>query len=533
MNLQTYPAPSRRSVLLADHGVVATGQPLAAQAGLGMLLAGGNAVDAAIATAAALTVLEPNSNGLGSDAFALVWDGQRLHGLNGSGRWPQAMSAAALREAGHTAVPNWGWSGVTVPGAVDVWHTLHERFGRLPIDRVLAPAIDYAEQGFPVSPVVATMWRQAFDTYGTSTDPALTGWRQTFTRQGQTPEAGQRWISPGHARGLKLLADHGLRDFYQGQIAEELVNYSRHTGGRLSRDDLADHHSEWVEPISIRYRDCEVWEIPPNGQGIAALIALGLIDGSLAEHDYLSVDHWHRQIEAMKLGFADGYRYVADPAHSEVPAAGLLDPAYLAERRRLIGDTARQPEPGRPPSGGTVYLCAADRAGMMVSFIQSNYMGFGSGVVVPDLGLSLQNRGAGFTLQQGHPNEAAPGKRPRHTILPGFLTRNGQALGPFGVMGGEMQPQGHLQVVSAMLDYGLNPQAALDAPRWQLGGGLEVRVEPETPTGLIDALRAKGHQITVADHRYDFGRGQIIVRLDNGSYAAGSEPRTDGAAVGW
>ena len=527
-----YPFRPGRSAVVAENGVVATSQPLAAQAGLEMLQRGGSAVDAAIATAAALTIVEPCSNGLGSDAFALVWAGGELHGLNGSGRWPRALSAQHFRDQGLDAVPERGWPGVSVPGAVDSWRALHERFGKLEFAELLAPAIRYAG-GYPVSPVVSVMWARAYDILAPITAPGVANWAPVFAPAGRAPRVGERFASECIARGLQAIAERGPRDMYDGQIAEALVAYARATGGWLDADDLASHRSEWVAPISQRYNGHEVWEIPPNGQGIAALMALGMVEGTgHADAPYLSADSWHPQIEAMKLAFADAYRYVADPALADVPAAGMLDPNYLAERAALIGEEARAPEPGTPPKGGTVYLCTADGDGQMVSFIQSNYMGFGSGVVEPQFGISLQNRGAGFVLEEGHLNEGQPGKRPRHTIIPAFLTRDGEPVGPFGVMGGEMQPQGHLQVVHSMVDRGMNPQAALDAPRWQVEGNT-VAVEPGTPEEVVAGLRERGHHVVVREDSYSFGRGQAIVRLPSGAYAAGSEPRADGAAVGF
>jgi gamma-glutamyltranspeptidase/glutathione hydrolase len=534
MNLNNYPYASKRMPVLADNGAVATTQPLAAQAGLKALQNGGSAVDAAIATAAALTVLEPTSNGIGSDAFAIVWDGNKLQGMNASGRWPSKSSASSLREQGFDAVPERGWSSVTVPGAPAAWEDLHQRFGRLEMRDLLQWAIFYADSGFPVSPVIARLWNEASTLFLVPNRPEFDGWRQTFAPDGRSPRAGERFFSAGHAWTLKTLAARGMRDFYQGEVAERISVYAKASGADLTADDLAAHRSEWVEPISTAYGDCRVWEIPPNGQGIAALIALAILDQmDLHEHDHASAPLWHLQIEAMKLGFADAYRYVADPRCAEVPVNGLLDDAYISSRRALIGDQARLPEAGRPPTGGTVYLCAADRDGMMVSYIQSNYMGFGSGVVVPETGISLQNRGAGFTLEPGHRNEAAGGKRPRHTILPGFLTRNGDAVGPFGVMAGEMQPQGHLQVISGMLDHDLNPQAVLDAPRWRIRDGLQVNVEPGMDPGVMAGLQALGHRVVMAPNSYSFGRGQIIERRENGVYVAASEPRADGAAVGY
>ena len=533
MSLDTCDYPSRRSTVLAIGGMVATSQPLAAQAGLAVLQSGGNAVDAALAAAITLTVVEPTSNGIGSDAFAIVWDGGKLHGLNASGPAPRALSAEALRAAGHTTFPERGWMGVSVPGAPDAWGVLHERFGRAPFESLFTAAIRYAEEGFPVSPVVSRLWRHADPVFTGTGDPALDEWARVFTAGGRTPDAGEVWRSAGHAATLRRLASEGPRDFYEGALAERIADHAKATGGLLDGDDLAAFHSEWVEPISVAYRDHEVWEIPPNGQGIAALQALGIVEGTaMHEAPQGSAGSWHYQIEAMKLAFADAYRYVADPRRADVPVGGMLDAGYLASRRALIGEHAQTYGPGRPPRGGTVYLCTADRDGTMVSYIQSNYMGFGSGVVVPETGIALQNRAAGFTLEPGHRNEAAGGKRPRHTILPGFLTRGGVPVGPFGVMGGEMQPQGHLQVVSSMLDYGLDPQAALDVPRWR-AAPVGVVLEPEVGGAVVDGLRRRGHRIAVAPDRLDFGRGQIIRRLESGVYAGGTEPRADGAVAAW
>ena len=534
MDLSAYPHASRRMPVFADHGVVATSQPLAAQAGLRMLQQGGNAVDAALATAIALTVVEPTSNGIGSDTFALVWDGESLSGLNGSGRSAQALSAEALRDQGHTAMPEFGWPAVTVPGAPAAWEALHERYAKLPLEVIMAPAIGYARDGFGVTPTIADKWGEAANNYLHNQDPALAQWGVTFTNKGKTPAVGERWQCLQQVKGLETLLAKGLRDFYTGEIAERIVNYAQQTGGLISGQDLAAHSSQWVEPISASYGEYEVWEIPPNGQGIAALMALRIMrEVDAGRHPRLSADSWHVQIEAMKLAFADVYRVVADPEHVTVPVATMLSDAYLQSRAQLLGDRAMLPAAGLDNHSDTVYLCTADRDGMMVSLIQSNYQGFGSGVVIPEVGISMQNRGACFSLEAGHLNEAAGGKRPRHTIIPGFLTRQGRPMGPFGVMGGEMQPQGHLQVVSAMVDYDLNPQAALDAPRWQVTGGLGVSIESEVPADVIEELSRRGHQITVVTDRTGFGRGQIIRRLDNGIYVAGSEPRADGAAVGW
>lgn len=534
MNFQNYPFASQRMPVMAYNGMVATSQPLAAQAGLQMLQNGGNAVDAAVAAAAALTVLEPTSNGLGSDAFALVWDGHKLHGLNGSGRSPQALNADLIQAQGHTTFPSDGWLPVTVPGAPAAWGDLSQRFGRLELAQILAPAIAYASDGYPVSPIVAENWALATERFLPLKDPAVREWEAVFAPGGKTPQAGQRWASPGHANTLKTLAERDVRDFYEGQLAEKISNFATATGGLLTINDLANHQSQWVEPIGVGYRGYEVWEIPPNGQGLTALIALALLEGfDLAASPHGSEESLHLQIEAIKLAFADAARYIADPDHANVPVAGLLDPDYIAARRTLIGPEARLPEAGEPAQGGTVYLCAVDRDGMMVSYIQSNYQGFGSGVVVPETGIALQNRGACFSLEPGHPNEAAGGKRPYHTIIPAFLTRDRQPIGPFGVMGGFMQPQGHTQVVVGTVDYGLNPQAVLDAPRWCFSNGLAVDLEYGIPEHVVRSLAARGHQINLPIQRGVFGRGQIIWRLDDGVYIAGSDMRTDGGAVGW
>ena len=535
MSLNTHDDLSRRrSAVLAAGGMVATSQPLAAQAGLAILQSGGNAVDAALAAAVALTVVEPTSNGIGSDAFAIVWDGGKLHGLNASGPAPRALSADALRAAGYSTFPERGWTSVSVPGAPDAWGMLHERFGRAPFESLFTAAIRYAEDGFPVSPVVSRLWRRAGPVFIDTGDPALDEWAGVFAPGGRTPAEGEVWRSAGHAATLRRIASEGPRDFYEGALAARIAECAKAAGGPLDGDDLAAFHGEWVAPVSIAYRDHEVWEIPPNGQGIAALQALGIVEGTpMHEAPHGSAESWHYQIEAMKLAFADAYRYVADPRVADVPAGGMVDAGYLASRRALIGERAQTFGPGQPPGGGTVYLCAADRDGMMVSYIQSNYMGFGSGVVVPGTGISLQNRAAGFTLEPGHRNEAAGGKRPRHTIIPAFLTRGGAPVGPFGVMGGEMQPQGHLQVVSSMLDHGFDPQSALDAPRWRVMPD-GVALEPEAAgSGVAEGLARRGHRVAIAPDRLDFGRGQIIRRLESGVYAGGTEPRADGTVAAW
>ncbi|MEZ5657656.1 MAG: gamma-glutamyltransferase family protein [Burkholderiaceae bacterium] len=513
--------------------VVATSQPLAAQAGLHILRRGGNAVDAAIAAAAAITLTEPVSNGLGSDCFAILWDGQQLHGLNSSGVAPAAWSAAYFADRHGGRIPLRGVDTVTVPGAVAGWHALHQRFGRLGFGDCLAPAIELAERGFAVAPMVRQKWAAQVDELRTQP-----GFAEVFMPHGRAPEIGERIRMPGAARTLRALAERGARDYYEGEIAERLVAWLRAQGAAHTQSDFAAYQPEWVGTISRRYRGYDVHEIPPNGQGIAALMALGMLEHfDLADLDPDSVACRHLQIEAMKAAFADVYRYVADArAMTEVTAADLLDDAYLAARARLI-DPKRATDfgHGRPPAGGTIYMSAADESGMMISFIQSNYMGFGSGVVMPELGISLQNRGQGFSLDPDSVNLVAPGKRPFHTIIPGFLMRDGAPQMSFGVMGGNMQPQGHVQTLVRMIDHGQNPQAACDAPRWKVNRGLSVDLEDAVPQAVKQDLLAMGHQIEpVIDSYMDFGSGQFIWRLSDDredGYVAASDSRRDGHAA--
>ncbi len=523
-----FPYPSRRLPLLARN-VVATSQPLAAQAGLSMMLRGGNAVDAALASAIALTVVEPVSNGVGSDAFAMVWDGTTLHGLNASGRSPQAWTPA--RFAGRREMPENGWDTVTVPGAVSAWAALSARFGRLPFATLFGPAIAYARHGFPVSPVVALKWRNQVSSFVDQP-----GFAEAFLPNGRAPAPGETFALPALAQTLEAIAATRGEAFYRGALAEALVAHAAAHGGAMSRADLDAQAVEWVTPISADYRGYTLHELPPNGQGIAALVALGILGRhDVAAHAVDSAPSLHLQIEAMKLAFADVYRHVADPSAMAADVPSLLDVEYLAQRAREIDpDRARPPSPGRLPGGGTVYLTAADADGMMVSYIQSNYGGFGSGVVVPGTGISLQNRGSGFTLERGHPNEVAPGKRPFHTIIPAFVTRDGAPVMSFGVMGGAMQPQGHVQIMVRLADYRQNPQTACDAPRWRVRDGDGVEFEPGVGGETIGHLMRLGHRAVPGDGAsyFDFGAGQFIYRLADG-YLAASDPRRDGQAVGF
>lgn len=526
--------PAVRLPLFARN-IVSTSQPLASQAGVRMLLKGGSAVDAAIATAAALTIVEPVSNGLGSDAFAIVWDGEKLHGLNSSGVSPAAWDLAYFARKHGGVIPQRGWDSVTVPGAVAGWVALHGRFGKLPFADLLEPAIELAERGYAVSPVVQQKW--AAQTPILKDQP---GFAQAFLPRGRAPHIGERFEFPDAARTLHRIAQTTGRDFYEGETAERIAAFATGNDAAMTVADLRGYTPEWVEPISMDYRGYTLHEIPPNGQGIAALMALGILSNfELPSMAVDGVDSRHLQIEAMKAAFADVYRYVGDArSMTKVRATDLLDPAYLAERARLIQrHRATDFAHGMPPTGGTIYLTAADERGMMISFIQSNYMGFGSGVVVPGIGVSLQNRGFGFSVDPQHPNLVEPGKRPFHTIIPAFLTRDGKPQMSFGVMGGNMQPQGHLQTLLRMIDHRQNPQAACDAPRWKVNKGLSVDVEASMEPDVVQALRDRGHLLeSIADPYMDFGAGQFIWRQSDDlrdGYVAASDSRRDGCAVGF
>jgi len=526
-NFQPY--PSNRYCVTARNGMVASGSNLATAAGLEVLRKGGNAVDAAVATAAALTVVEPTANGLGSDSFALVWIKDKLYGLNSSGYSPKNITLEkVLEKYPDGKMPTHGWTPVMVPGAVKSWPTLVKRFGKLSLAEDLAPAIRYASEGFPLSPMLSQMWERSTQIFHKRFDgqPEFAEWFRVFTNNGESYHFGDIVRLPDHAKTLKLIAETDADAFYKGEIAKQLVKQSERDGGYFSLEDLSSYESEWVEPIKVNYRGYDVYEIPPNGQGIVALMALNI----LKEFDFTNnenTDTYHKQLEAIKIAFADAKYYVTDPKDMKVTAAQLLDPAYGAMRAREITDTAGMPLHSDPAKSGTVYLCTADGEGNMVSYIQSNYMGFGSGIVVEGYGVSLQNRGADFSLNPEDANALKPHKKSYHTIIPGFLAQGNKPVGPFGVMGGYMQPQGHVQVVMNMVDFHMNPQMALDAPRWQWYEGKRVEVEPHFNNAIVQALARKGHQISIANNGLPFGRGQIIVRLDNGVLVGGCESRTD------
>lgn len=568
---QNYRYPSRRELVYARKGMVCTSQPLAAQAGLDTLKAGGNAVDAAVATAAAMTVLEPTSNGLGSDAFALVWleEKKELLGLNASGRAPKGITAELVKAQGYQEMPQRGWIPVMVPGAPSAWAELTKKYGKRTLRENLEPAIRYAKEGYAVTPTIAKLWNSGYGIFDgirraaeqfSGLAAGLSGemhaetaeelcsegsakkaawvepWFAHFAPEGRAPQAGEVWRSEDMARSLELIGESWAEEYYRGGLAEKMDAFSRETGGYLRKEDLAAYWCEWVKPIHVKYRGYDAWEIPPNGDGIIALMALNILKNFTFEAGYdsrQSAENCHKQLEAMKMAFADGTRYVADRRYMKVTEEELLAPEYGAARAACIGDTARLPEYGDPKSGGTIYLCTADSDGNMVSFIQSNYSGFGSGVVIPGTGISLQNRGYNFSLDETSVNFLEPGKKSFHTIIPGFLTKDGEAVGPFGVMGAFMQPQGHVQVLMNMIDFGLNPQEALDAPRWQWIKGKKVQLEPSFPQETAGKLAEMGHETEAASDSSSFGRGEMILKLGNGVYCGAAEPRAAGTVAAW
>jgi gamma-glutamyltranspeptidase / glutathione hydrolase len=530
---------------------VSTSHPLAAQAGLRMLWKGGNAVDAAIAAAAAMTICEPVSNGLGSDAFAILWDGKELHGLNSSGHAPASWTVEHFaRKYGADAKtpPKRGFDSATVPGAVGAWVALSERFGKLPFADLLEPAIEIAERGYLMPVVVQQKWAAATPELG-----HMPGFAESFLPWGRAPKVGELFQFKAAARGLRKIAQTKGQAFYGGEIAQAIEKFAAVNGGSVTAHDYSMFKPEWVRPIGKDYHGYTLHEIPPNGQGIAALMALGILKNfDVRELPVDGVDSQHLQIEAMKLAFADVYRYVSDRRTMEVTPEQMLDDGYLASRAKLIDmKRAQDFKCGNPVKGGTIYLTAADENGMMISFIQSNYMGFGSGCVEPTFGISLQNRGHGFSLQPG-PNQVAPGKRPFQTIIPAFLTKplgqpgtgtngltvtNVEPVMSFGVMGGNMQPQGHMQTLVRMLDYKQAPQVACDAPRWRFNAGVNINVEHQMDQQTVAALQARGHQVDVINDSYqDFGAGQFIMRAGDPKvegYQCASDPRRDGQVAGF
>lgn len=519
------PYPSARSPV-SGRNAVATSQPLAVQAGIRVLRAGGNAVDAAIATAITLAVVEPNNNGLGGDAFAQVWDGRRLHGINGSGRAPMAWTPD--RFAGRAAMPSKGGDAVTVPGAVSVWRALSDRFGRLPFASLFEDALHYAEAGFHVGPKTAFFWGllpRQFANY-----PEFLA---HFCPGGRAPQAGERFVPGGLASTLRRIAADGGDSYYRGELGERIAAAAAAHGGGLAAADMAAHEPLWVEPLSVAFADARLHELPPNGQGLGALIAAGVLarlDSGRFPLD--SADAVHLQIEASRIGIRHAFSHVADPDHLLRNPAELLTPAYLDTLAADVSMQHADPQPLQmPTSPDTVYLCCADADGMAVSFIQSNYRGFGAGVMVPGTGIALQNRGEGFSLAPGHPNQVGPGKRPYHTIIPGFATRDDEALLAFGVMGGHMQHQGHLQMLERIVLRGQNPQAASDAPRWHIREDGRVALESGFAPQVAAELERRGHAVEWEDAEHVFGGAQLIMRLNDGGWCAGSDHRKEGHAA--
>ncbi len=532
-----------RSEVIAQHGMACTSQPLATQVALDILKAGGNAVDAAIAANALLGLVEPVSNGIGGDLFAIVWDAEteQLYGLNASGRSPRSLTLEYFKENGYEKIPYYGPLPVSVPGCVDGWFELHGKFGTMEMDQILLPAIDYAREGFPVSEVIAYYWER--------NAKALSGYpnvAEVFMPGGEAPAKGEIFRNPSLANTLEKIAEGGRDAFYKGEIARTIDAFMKEQGGFLSYEDLAGHRSEWVEPVGTSYRGFDIWELPPNGQGIAALQILNILEGyDIVAMGFGSPEYIHHFVEAKKLAFEDRARYYADPDFNDIPVDELISKEYAEQRRALIDPAraSRQLPAGDPEKGNTIYMTVADKEGNMVSLIQSNYLGMGSGMCPPGLGFILQNRGELFTLEEGHFNVYEPGKRPFHTIIPAFITKDGEPFMSFGVMGGAMQPQGHAQIVINMIDFGMNLQEAGDAPRIRHSGssqptgqemtdGGTVYLESGIPYKTIREMTRMGHtiQYTVGG----FGGYQAILKdPENGVYYGASESRKDGQAAGY
>ena len=534
-----YAYPSHRTVVYARHAMACTSVPLGAQIGLDVMKAGGNAVDAAVAMAAAMPLLEPTGNGLGADCFALVWieKEKKLYGLNASGAAPMALSAAKVRELGFAEMPKAGWLPTMVPGAPAGWAALNRRFGTKSLPELFAPAVSYAREGCPVPVTVAKQWEKDARRIAAAMEqnpaPHAYWWKSFMKEDGSPYAAGDLFRRAEYADTLEELGETGCESYYRGPLMEKIVSFSRETGGYFAREDFQNYYPKWVEPITADYKGYTVCEIPPNGHGITVLMALNILKGLELSAEKDCADTYHKILESIKLAFADTRTYVADPRYMRTRVEDLLSEEYAARRRALISDRALLPQAGDPSCGGTIYLCTADPFGNMVSFIQSNYTTFGAGVAIPGTGISLQNRGANFSLDEGSDNCLAGGKKSYHTIIPGFLLKEGEAVGPFGVMGAFMQPQGHVQVVVNMVDYHMNPQEALDAPRMQWTGGKHIQLEREVPAHIGLKLARMGHEVEILNSNITMGRGQIIWKTDNGLYVGGTEPRCDGAVAAW
>ena len=533
-----YSFASHRNIVYAKKGMACSTSPIASQVGLDILKSGGNAMDAAIAMATTLPLVEPTGNGLGSDCFALVWSekDQKLFGLDGSGVAPMALSAEKVKEAGYTAVPMNGWLPTMVPGAPSAWAELRRRFGTKSMAELMAPAIQYARDGFCIPVNVYKQWKAEVVrfTAAAEKEPEVFGpWLKYFTKDGKTYEPGDTFVNPDYAATLESLAATDCESYYHGDIMKKIVAFSNETGGFFAESDFENYKAQWVEPISVNYKGYDVCEMPPNGHGITALMALNMLKGLELSDSRETADVYHKMIEATKLAFVDTKKFVADPRYMRTKVSDMLSDRYADVRRALITDKAVYPEAGDPSCGGTVYFCVADGMGNMVSFIQSNYNRFGSGIVIPGTAITIQDRGANFSLDPESDNYLEGGKKAYHTIIPGFLMKDGKAVGPFGVMGGFMQPQGHVQVVVNTVDYHMNPQECLDAPRFQWVGEKKVQLEREVPADIALKLADMGHEVTIVNSNLGMGRGEIIWRLEDGTLVGGTEPRAEGTIAAW
>ena len=534
-NATTYKYNSNRNVVFSNRGMVATGNPMAAQAGIDILKKGGNAIDAAIATAVVLSVVEPTCNGVGGDGFALVWDGKKLHGMNASGKSPELITLEEIKSMGYKKIPTEGVIPITVPGQVGGWIELSKKFGKLEFKELFTSAIDYARNGFIVQPLVSKLWGREYDRFKNSIDDNtfLDEWFKVFAPNDMPLKAGELFKNPELAKSLEDIALTKGESFYNGVIAEKIDIFMKENKGYLRKKDLEKYKVQWVEPITTDFNNYTVAEIPPNGHGITVLMALNIFKNLSLDEDINSEESIHKQIESLKLAFSDVKEFIADKDHMRTDVSSLLSDDYSKTRAGLINENALDPIYGDPEKGGTVYLATADKFGNMVSYIQSNYTQFGSGVVIPGTGITMHNRGANFSLDSESDNSLAPNKKPYHTIIPGFLLKDKKAIGPFGVMGAFMQPQGHFQVLLGTLVEGLNPQDALNKPRWQWVGDKNIEVENSFDKEVVKALIKRGHHVTVKEDNTSFGRGEIIWRNKDDVFCGGCEPRTDASIAIW
>lgn len=531
-----YAYASHRNVMFANKGMCCSVSPIASHVGIEILKKGGNAIDAAVAMASTLPLVECTGNGIGSDCFVLIWTKGKLYGLNGSGFAPKAISAEKVREAGYETIPFDGWLPTMVPGAPAAWAEARRRFGTMSMEEIMAPAIQYAEDGFNIPVNVHKQWKMELARYKAAAEKqpeVFTPWIEKYSDNGKMFPVGHLFKNPDYAKTLRELAATDCESFYRGDLMRKIVEFSEKTGGFFAPEDFENYKAEWVEPISTEYKGYEVFEMPPNGHGITVLMALNMLRGMEFPEERESADTYHKIIEAVKLAFVDTKKFVADPRFMKTKVEDMLSERYATVRRNLIGHDAVMPQAGDPRCGDTVYFCTADGEGNMVSWIQSNYFRFGSGIVIPGTSITLQDRGANFSLDPASDNYIEGGKRAYHTIIPGFLAKDGKPIGPFGVMGGFMQPQGHVQVIVNTIDYHMNPQEALDAPRFQWVGDKKVQLEREVPAHIALELADRGHQVEIVNSNIGMGRGQIIWQREDGTLVGGTEPRADGTIAIW